>query len=163
MTDWSDNSVLQRFFAQPVDSEFLYGDVYWGENGKTWAGEFHPERFYDQNICQQAIFYHRKLFQRLGKFDLSYRLVADWVFNMKAFGRKSTKPTYFDSVVAVYSLDGMSTNVWDEKFLKTRDKLFISSFGVGAYLRFKSPVLFEKALRHSPKLKAVVNFIMGNR
>jgi len=153
-----DNSILERFFSRPVDSKMLYGNVYWGENGETVAGEFYPERVYTRNICQQAIFYHRKLFQRLGNFDLKYRLVADWVFNMQAFGLKTTRPQYMDCVVAVYSLGGASTNVWDKEFLKNREKLFIRSFGIGTYFRFKGASLFEKALRHSPKLKAIVDY-----
>jgi len=158
-----DDSVLQRFFSQPIDSELLYGNVYWGENGETVAGKFYPERFYTQNICQQAIFYHRRLFQRLGKFDPGYSLVADWVFNMRAFGLKTTKPAYIDTIVAVYCLEGASTDIWDDAFLKNREKLFINSFGIIAYIKFKTSIGYQKALTHSPKFKALINFIKGGK
>jgi glycosyltransferase involved in cell wall biosynthesis len=154
----ANDSVLQRFFSKPIDSELLYGNVLWGEGGEIVAGEFFPEKFYSQNICQQAIFYNKNLFERIGKFDLKYRLVADWVLNMKAFGLKTIKPVYFDTVVAVYSLGGMSTNVWDEEFLKNREKLYRKSFGIFAYLNFKVSSAIEKALIHSPKLRAVISF-----
>jgi glycosyltransferase involved in cell wall biosynthesis len=154
----ADDSVLQRFFLRPADSELMYGNVYWGEGGDAVAGEFFEEKFYFQNICQQAIFYNKKLFKRIGKFDLRYRLVADWVFNMKAFGLKTTKPIFIDTVIAVFSLDGMSTNVWDKDFLRDRDRLFRGSFGVYAYLRFKISVTFKK-IASSPKLIALTHIV----
>jgi len=132
-----DDSVLGKFFTKPIDSEFLYGNVFWGEDGEIVPGKFFPTKFYHQNICQQAIFYHKKLFERLGKFDLKYRLVADWVFNMKAFGLKSTRPVYFDTIIAVYSLDGMSTHVPDKDFSASRERLFREAFGIPFYLKFK--------------------------
>jgi len=154
-----DDTVFEKFFSTPTDSEFLYGDVMWGENGEVVAGEFTKERFYTQNICQQAIFYNKKLFQKIGKFNLKYRLVADWVFNMKAFGMKNVNPLYIDTVVAIYSLGGMSTNIWDEDFIKDRNKLFIKSFGILSYINYKGPLVFEKALKHSPRLRAIIDLL----
>ena len=148
-----DNSVLEKVFSKSIDSEFLYGNVFLEEEEEIVFGKFLPKNLYMQNICQQAIFYNKRLFQRIGKFNLKYQLLADWDFNIKAFGLKSTKPYYLDTVVAVYSIYGMSNNVCDIVFLADRERLFRETFGTLFFVRQK--VFFT--------LKSVLNYIKNPR
>ena len=138
-----DNHVLQRIFSKTYKSKLLYGDVMWGDTGIVYDGKFDKIKLYNQNICQQAIFYNRELFHAIGKFDLRYQLVADWVFNIRAFAFKDSYPAYINTIVANYSLDGMSTNVWDQDFLNERDYLIKRYFGYCIYSRSRLGMIME--------------------
>jgi glycosyltransferase involved in cell wall biosynthesis len=141
-----DNHVLQRIFSKTYKSKLLYGDVMWGETGIVYDGKFDKIKLYNQNICQQAIFYNRELFHTIGKFDLRYPLAADWVFNIRAFAVKVSCPAYINTKVANYSLEGMSTNVWDQVFLSERDYLFKKYFGYYIYSRSRLGMIMERQL-----------------
>lgn len=133
----ADKDVLSRVFSEPPDSRLLYGDVRWGATGRLYDGAFTPTKLFRANICQQAVFYHRELFETLGGFDLGYPLWADWVFNMQAFGHRKTRPRYLDTPVADYGTQGLSAGAADEHFLRDREQIFLECFGRLALFRIK--------------------------
>lgn len=122
--------VLTHFFSSPSTSRMLYGNVIWGNTGKLYDGKFSKIKLFYKNICHQAIFYHKDLFRRLGKFELKYPFLADWVFNMRAFAAKDVKPAFINEVVAVYSADGMSIRNIDHVFVKDHARLVRQIFGI---------------------------------
>lgn len=103
-----DGKVIERFFSSTPRNRFLYGNVSWGDTGKIYDGKFTPLKISRRNICQQAIFYHRSLFEELGKFDTRYPILADWEFNVRCFGARNVRPLYRNIIVAEYQLGGIS-------------------------------------------------------
>ena len=100
----------------------VYGDVRMmasNNNGVPVGGRYIGPLALDQllvrNICQQAIFYRRSLFDRQGIFDQRYRLHADWDFNLRVALAGETL-MWIDLVVADYAATGISTNARDEAF-----------------------------------------------
>jgi glycosyltransferase involved in cell wall biosynthesis len=126
--------VFESIFSQQYDTKFLYGDVFYGNTGRIYGGEFSNLMLIKDNICQQGIFYNRGLFNILGNFDLKYQLVSDWVFNMKAFTYSGVNPTYINIVIAEYSLDGASSRIVDSAFSKDRLNLIYINMGLLCYL-----------------------------
>ena len=102
-------------------AQLVYGDVrMMAVNkcvapGARYAGPLSLKRMFRTNICQQAIFYRRTLFDTLGGFDLRYKLYADWDFNLRAFFRVPVR--WIDVVVADYAATGMSANGTDPAFM----------------------------------------------
>jgi glycosyltransferase involved in cell wall biosynthesis len=131
---FADGNVLQTVFSRPYQSKLIYGNVIYGDNGIIYDGEFSKQKLLHQNICQQAVFYHRDLFISFGKFELNYPLVADWVFNMRLFASKSVNPLFIDTTVAFYSTEGSSSTVDDHSFNRDRLRLIRSIFGFKYYL-----------------------------
>ncbi len=125
----ADRAVFRDFFSVPRVSKILYGNVIWRSSGSIYGGKFTKRELCRRNICQQAIFYRRELFQDLGKFDTRYPLHADWVFNMNAFAKRDTNPVFLDRTVAVYSTEGMSGKRIDPVFRGERGKLVRDLFG----------------------------------
>jgi glycosyltransferase involved in cell wall biosynthesis len=82
--------------------------------GGRYAGPVSMKRLFSTNICQQAIFYRRELFDTLGGFDARYRLYADWDFNLRAAFMAPIR--WIDVVVADYSATGMSATATDARF-----------------------------------------------
>jgi glycosyltransferase involved in cell wall biosynthesis len=93
---------------------FVYGDVRTMAAitpgvapGGRYGGPMHLADLMRANICQQAIFYRRSLFDELGRFDLRLPVWADWAFNLRVAFRFPTQ--WVDLVVADYAATGVSS------------------------------------------------------
>ncbi len=116
--------MLESVFSKTHYSKFIYGDVLWGEEGKRYDGRFSKLKLCRQNICHQAIFYHRDLFRELGKFDLRYPIGADWAFNIRCFGCRDVRPQYINQVIARFKAGGLSSRPdSSDPFLEDRETL----------------------------------------
>lgn len=142
-----DSQVLSRFFPAPHASKMLYGNVAWSSGNKIYDGRFSKNKLAYKNICQQAIFYHRQLFEKHGKFDPEYRLNADWVFNMKCFSDKTTKPVFLNHIVCNYAITGLSTLNIDTLFHQRQRMLTRRYLGVIPYLIFRLHQLYTHTRR----------------
>jgi glycosyltransferase involved in cell wall biosynthesis len=87
----------------------IYGDVYLNESKRKYDGTFDFIKLTSNNLSHQAVVYHRSVFKKLGKYDTSYRYLADWEFNLRAFGgKKGIKTTYVDVTICAYGELGAS-------------------------------------------------------
>jgi len=130
----ADSRVLEKVFAQRRDSLFIYGDVLYGDSGAIYGGVFTRQMLTKRNICQQGIFYRSDLFRRLGPFDMKYPLLADWLYNMRVFSLKESRPAHLDMVIAEYSLSGASSRKLDLSFYGDRLQLIRKHLGPSCYL-----------------------------
>lgn len=122
--DWlNDKAVFADVmrYAGRVGADILYGNVL--IKGKLYDGPFNCEKLTLRNVCHQAMFFRRSLFDRMGRYDLKYRVLADWVFNMRCFGDNDVTKVHIDRLVAEYSAGGFSATTEDYEFM--RDKVSI--------------------------------------
>jgi glycosyltransferase involved in cell wall biosynthesis len=140
-----------------ADAQVVYGDVrMMAENqcgvapGGRFAGPMPLKRLCGSNVCQQAIFYRRGLFDALGGFDLRYRLYADWAFNLRAAFRAPT--TWVDVVVADYAATGMSATTIDTVFIDDLPELIRSELLAHRARRALWP-LQRRVLRDADRLR----------
>lgn len=63
----------------------------------------------DPAICHQAIFYHRHLFEAVGSYDESYKIYADYDFNIRAFNYAQNRYVYIPEIISNFDLGGVST------------------------------------------------------
>jgi glycosyltransferase involved in cell wall biosynthesis len=115
------------------DAPMVYGDVRMMAANQTgvpaggrFAGPMPLQRWFVANVCQQAIFYRRTLFDTLGGFDLRYRLYADWAFNLRA--AFIAPPRWVDVIVSDYAATGMSASASDAVFIAEMPELIRSEF-----------------------------------
>ena len=123
--------VLERILGENDDCDrfdFLYGDVIWGDTEKVYDGRFTPLKIGLKNICHQAIFFRRSLFDRYGKFQTEYHVLADWVYNMKMFGIDDVRKKYVDVIIAKYVISGYSSSHIDNAFNRDYLDLLRSGF-----------------------------------
>lgn len=108
----ADDKVLENIFTghkSIVDnSDFIYGSVIWGNTGKVYDGYFDLQKLYHRNICHQAIFVRKDVFDKIGKFLTVYELLADWHSNILIFVDHKIRKSYIDTVVAKFRLGGAS-------------------------------------------------------
>lgn len=146
--EMADQDAVVRIFSPPPAGKLIYGNVRWGDTGKIYDGRFTKLKLCRRNICHQAAFYHRDLFQDLGEFDLRYPVVADWVFNLRCFGSAATRPVYKDTVVANFDLAGIASRRSDPAFITDKTSLIQGTLG-GTYLLLDRAYRFQKRLSSS--------------
>jgi len=88
------------------NSRMIYGNVYTSADYVQKYDGFSFRKLLDLNICHQAIFYHRSVFNE-HTYDLKYEICADWDLNLKIFNKKNA-PLYVDEIIAAYNLQGLS-------------------------------------------------------
>ncbi len=112
-------NVLQEVFEKLQDSEFdlLYGNVLFSNSKKPYDGRFNAEKLLEQNISHQAIFYNKRVFEKLGLFKIHYRMMGDWEFNLRCFFREGFKDFFLDLIIADFGIEGISRQM-DILFLR---------------------------------------------
>jgi len=91
----------------------ICGDVDWARDGHIYDGEFTAGKLVERNISHQCIFYHKRVFQIHGQYDLRYKVCADWEFNIRIF--RQCRKKHVDVVVADFYSGGLSTTSKDHE------------------------------------------------
>ena len=104
-------------------SRLVYGDVYMEDLQVTYDGAFDARKLRKKNICHQAIFYSRQVFARHGPYDSRYSLLADYAYNLRAFGDTETAKHYRPVTIADYEGAGLSAQGRDDIFIRDRARL----------------------------------------
>lgn len=114
--------------ALASERTLYYGDVRLASTGARYAGPFDGRKLARTNICHQAIFYPRAVFERR-QFDLRYPRLADWAFNMACWSDPALQFAYVPHVVAEYSdRGGMSARAMDWAFYDDYARLLRAHF-----------------------------------
>ena len=79
--------------------------------------------------------------------QLRYKILADRVFNMKAFALNDTYPVFIDTVVTDYCHEGMRTYVKDEAFYRDFERIFRECFGDFLFFASKCKVVLRNMTR----------------
>lgn len=104
-------NVLMQVFTclkKSAKTEFFYGNVIWRGTGKIYDGKFDITKILVSNICHQAIFIKKQIFEKFGPFNLNFKTCADWDFNIKVFLNRRNI-IYRDIVIADYNTVGYSS------------------------------------------------------
>jgi len=112
-------NILKEVFEKLRASDFdlSYGNVLFSNHKKPYDGRFNAEKLLEQNISHQAIFYNKRVFEKLGEFQIRYRIMGDWEFNLKCFFREGFKDFYLDLIIAEFGVEGISRQM-DILFLR---------------------------------------------
>lgn len=109
--------------------ELLYGNAYVKSKRTLVGGEMDKYRLCFHNLCHQAIFYHKAVFDKVGHYDTKYRTWSDYALNIKCFGDDSISKRFLDVVMANYEGSGVSAARPDEDFLADRPALVLDNLG----------------------------------
>ena len=116
---------------------YAYGDAYLERHDVRQGGTFGRKDFVGRNLCHQAIFYERRIFDLLGGFDLKYKVYADWAFNMKCFADPRVRKLYLGLLVADFEGWGISDMQEDPAFQRDLPGLVRKHVGFDDYVRFR--------------------------
>jgi glycosyltransferase involved in cell wall biosynthesis len=161
------DTVLADIFERPgiTDNHVIYGDVIFTEDGTIYDGEFTQFELIKRNICHQAIFTRREVFNVLGDFDIRYKTYADWEFNMRWFKEAWVKRQYLPLIVSYFNTNGFSSNREDNLFfadeLKLKKKYFSA---LVRYLAFnlEKPLHYRIMKLLTPNRLFILNSVVAN-
>lgn len=114
--------------------DIIYGDVFDIHTNCITGGEFSKEMLTTKNICHQAIFLKKEVFQKIGNYNLQYNVCADWDHNIRWFESENITNSYVNIVCAVYAEGGYSSKYNDSFYGNMRWKNFLidrSKFTLG--------------------------------
>jgi glycosyltransferase involved in cell wall biosynthesis len=119
------------------DHALVYGDAFCVRTGRIHNGRFTAGDLAIRNLCHQAAFYSRALFERFGTYDLRYPIAADWVFNLMCFSDPQVVVKYVDEVIVDYEGGGLSETSADAAFARDWPALVRERLGGKDYLRYR--------------------------
>ena len=122
-----DNGVLERLFcSNEKDAQIIYGNVKYLYSGTIYDGPFDHQKISLKNICHQAMFVQKSLFEQIGLFNTKYKVSADHEFNLRWMGL-NVPSIYVPETIAVYNEKGFSGQVSDHIFNTDFDQLLIDN------------------------------------
>ncbi len=121
------------------DNSIYYANVVKTSNNRIYDGKFNGIKLIYRNICQQAIFYPRKLLLEK-PFSLKYQIQSDWAWNINHFSKIKYK--YIDLIVGRFNNEtGVSSTERDTVFYDEKNSLFFESYGIlGWIMSASAPV-----------------------
>lgn len=163
------SDILEIIFSEKdyTSCYMLYGNVLFKNSGVIYNGKYSSLKLIRNNICHQAIFFYRDVFSKIGNFDETYRLYADWVFNMKFFNC-NLKCSYLDLIIAVFDEGGASSTLHDLTFQRDRkilEKEYFSLYIVymaivkDCLIGLKNKIVkIKKIYFKNPVFKNIINY-----
>jgi len=122
-----DGGVLERVFAQDNGTaDVLYGNVKFLHSGAIYDGPFDHEKISQKNICHQALFVKKTVFDRVGLFNTKYIMSADFDFNIRWMGL-NIPSKYLEETIVVFNEKGLSGTIWDKEFHFDLDNILIAN------------------------------------
>jgi glycosyltransferase involved in cell wall biosynthesis len=86
-------------------------------------------------ICHQAIIYPKSVFLN-NYFDVSYKISADFAFNISLYGNSKYRFEFRDFLIAKFNHTGVSSTNIDQRFEKDRSVMVIKNFGLLIWVRY---------------------------
>ena len=132
----------------PADTPTLvYGNCYFVKKKFFDGRKFSSFDFTWTNICHQGEFYHRSIFDIIGKYDLKYRIFADWMLNLKCFLHQGINEQYIPLYIADYQEDGLSSELNNDPAFKKDFPQFVKKeLGIKAFIICKAKMTNPDAL-----------------
>jgi len=137
-------------YLQRNDVDIFYGNVTLTSNGNSYDGFFDLDKLlYKKNICHQAIFYGKHVFDKVGNYNLRYKIWADWDFNIRCFKHTELSVKYIDVTVAHYNDQYGVSSTYDKVFCHELPSYYLNT--IAALENEKAGLLSSKS------------FVIGNR
>jgi glycosyltransferase involved in cell wall biosynthesis len=120
---FTSSSVLQEAVKFLDGTDIVYGSILLIESEKkSWTGVY-PEKldfghFIDGSLPHPCSFIKRSLFDKVGLYDESLKICADWRFFLDAICKHNVSYTRINQTVAVFYLDGMSSEPGSDAIIK---------------------------------------------
>lgn len=106
--------------------DFLYGDVVLKIKQRIFGGSRTYDELISRNINHQSIFYRKNIFERMGLFNLRYKILSDYQFNLQIFRNPFLIKKYVPGIITLYYDKGRSNQIIDGNFYEDQLDHFLS-------------------------------------
>ncbi|CAL65540.1 glycosyltransferase family 2 protein [Christiangramia forsetii] len=130
---FSANNVLENSFEHLTGEAIIYFNVFVDENDHLNLIEYPDElRFSDLlygTLCHQSVFIRKELFQQVGRYDESLKIVSDWKFFILSLFKENCTYKKVDHQLSIVNSEGISALAENESLiLKEREKVLQNHF-----------------------------------
>ncbi|MDD6734582.1 MAG: glycosyltransferase family 2 protein [Lachnospiraceae bacterium] len=143
---FADEDVLKNmaeFIERTPGRGIYYGDTFWEQSQTIQysAKEITDRVLYCNVPCHQSCFFARSLYDN-DRFDLTYRIRADYDFFLRQCYQNELKPAYTGFVVAKYEGGGFSENKKNQKCNKEEHQAIVKKYMPASVIRKNKMYLF---------------------
>jgi len=122
------NQISDIFILNP-DTDIIYGDlVYVQQNNldkivRKWISKPYYQRFFEHaNVPPHpSVFLRKSVYEKMGLFDLNYKLAADYEFLLRIFKSNLFKSLYVSDVFVKMRLGGATNKNFNNILLGNKD------------------------------------------
>lgn len=145
--DWLENDTLSEVLKnmkmnQKADAIYAK-TVIWNKNGiENSIVQTAPEILPSQPMQHPALYYKKELHDKFGLYDESYKIVADYLFCLKAFYFGKSEVKLIDKVAVNFVMDGVSSV--RDKECEIENKRVRKELGIRLARRFPNLIRFIK-------------------
>lgn len=117
---FENDHVLQRIKDSSKSEDILYGNILMIDRAKNRIDVKYPDHisyeywYREKYLCHQAVFFHKRIFENYGLYDLKYRFAADFDLLQRVWFRPGITKKHVDTVVVIYDLEGVSAKKENE-------------------------------------------------
>jgi glycosyltransferase involved in cell wall biosynthesis len=115
------------------DNTIYYGNAFFTRDQIKYCGKFNTLKITRKNICHQAIFYSRSVFDEY-KYDTKFKLLADYNLNLLLWSDKRFRFSYIPYTVSVFNQYGSCNTFTDCVFMNEKHKILKMYFSYKIYL-----------------------------
>ena len=113
------------------DGDIIYGDYKFESGEKIYPDDLSPLFFVRTSLPHQSTFFKREVFEKMGNYDESYKIVADRAFYIKCFLSNQFVFKHINYPLTIFDLSGVSNNpLHNEKQLLENEKMFQEYYGI---------------------------------
>ncbi|MDD3117989.1 MAG: glycosyltransferase family 2 protein [Victivallales bacterium] len=139
--------VADAFEGKSLDEYIFWGDVQYEHRGRVRG--FRPAKVKTGAFAPHpSMFCPRRIYERIGTYDASFRLLGDYDFMYRAVNKFNLKPLYVPELIAFFREGGLA----DSNILSClRDELKVKRrYGQPWFIAY--PVFFLKILKNAPRI-----------
>ena len=125
-----DNNVLAKIYQLAKDAKektIIYGNYYTKGETCSITKSINKSFLYRHPICHQTMFWSNRLFDELGKYDITLKIVSDYDYTLKCFC-SNTCFIHSGITVCSYLGDGVSATKKNKKRLHDENKIVRSRY-----------------------------------
>ena len=150
-------SVLSDIFKKNPEEDILYGNLKSDTRNYIYPKTLTLRSFVNGTIPHQASLIKRELFDRFGYYEEQYRIIADWVFFLKAVLQYRVSYRRLDMYISFFEEGGISTDVNNQKLIVQQRNNVLQKFFPLIFSDYK---FYETELE---KLQIVLNSYRNSR
>jgi glycosyltransferase involved in cell wall biosynthesis len=172
-----DNSICEKvvsFFSKEVKSDIVYGNIFFYDYINACGynqiyGKINLSYFFYTCFVQQAMFFRKKCFQKVGYFNENFKISGDYDWIVRALKLNKLKMFYLDDFFCKFEGGGISNsnehnqlhleeNNKIKLYFSKKDRFFIKKLKIKYFGFFK-----EKINRiNEEKRRPIYNFFFNN-
>jgi glycosyltransferase involved in cell wall biosynthesis len=148
------DGILENIISELDGTGIIYGNIFLVINReKSWTGHYPAklsfQYFVDSSLPHPATFIKRTLFDKVGFYNESMKIIADWKFFLDAICRYNASYKHIDKTISVYDHNGLSSKAENLEGMQ-KEKRTVLEEEYAVFLNDINELKQLRAFRNSP-------------